>query len=73
MNQHKAVNLIECKGNYYDIGWQYGEACRANIIKSLEGLVKGISLVHHVDKESILATARKYFPKIVVHLNAIEI
>jgi isopenicillin-N N-acyltransferase-like protein len=62
VKERKEFKVIECSGTPYEIGKQYGTACRDSIRKSIEGLVGGMGFMQRVGKEEVLATAKKYLP-----------
>ncbi|MBM7856087.1 isopenicillin-N N-acyltransferase-like protein [Desulfohalotomaculum tongense] len=62
MKKAKAFKIIECKGTAYEIGRQYGEACKDNILKSLEMNLEGIIHRCSTSKEEIIANANKFLP-----------
>lgn len=59
----KVFNIIECQGTHYDIGRQYGEACRDNILKSVEINFLSLHHNHQVGKNDIVTQAMKFFHK----------
>lgn len=61
MKQAKAFKVIECRGTPYEIGRQYGEGCKENILKSLEYNLNSIAWLP-VGKEEIINTALKFLP-----------
>ncbi|HUS77700.1 MAG TPA: C45 family peptidase [Patescibacteria group bacterium] len=62
MEQRKRFKLIECSGTDYEIGRQYGEAARGNIVKSINALMGRVKAFHNADKDEILRNTRKYLP-----------
>ncbi|MDF9409753.1 MAG: Acyl-coenzyme A:6-aminopenicillanic acid acyl-transferase [Pelotomaculum sp. PtaB.Bin013] len=63
MKEVRAFNIVECQGTLYDIGRQYGEACKDNILESVE--INFLSLCHNlqIGKSEIVGNAMKFFPK----------
>lgn len=64
MKEAKEFKVVECKGTPFEIGCQYGEACRDNIKKSLEINLHGLSLAYKASKEDIVGNAMKYLSKV---------
>ena len=62
VKERKEFKIIECSGTPYEIGKQYGTACRDSIRKSIQGLIGGMGFMQRVGKEEILAAAKKYLP-----------
>jgi isopenicillin-N N-acyltransferase-like protein len=62
MKEEKKYRLIECGGSFYEIGRQYGEACRDSLVGSIESLFNDIGMFQKAGKEDIIANARKYLP-----------
>lgn len=62
MNKKSLFNLVECRGNQFELGMQYGQQCRGNIVQSIDQLVQGINFRQTVDREDILKNAAKYLP-----------
>jgi isopenicillin-N N-acyltransferase-like protein len=68
MKESKAMEIVECAGTSYEIGRQYGEACRASLQKSLdlclEKLVGAVQATMQVtiSREEVWATAGKFLP-----------
>ncbi|UCD45767.1 MAG: hypothetical protein JSV27_04585 [Candidatus Bathyarchaeota archaeon] len=64
MKQAKRLEIINCSGTDYEIGRQYGEAARENIVKSIDALMGRVNSFHKAGKEEILANTRKYLPEV---------
>jgi isopenicillin-N N-acyltransferase-like protein len=62
MKASRKLRIYECSGTPYEIGKQYGAACRDNIVKSINELIASIGMTRKVSKEEILANTRKYLP-----------
>lgn len=62
MKNKKRLEILECSGTSYEIGYQYGQAAGNNIRKSVDALVSRINYFHKADKAGILAVTQKYFP-----------
>jgi isopenicillin-N N-acyltransferase-like protein len=60
-----AFDLIACKGNSsYEIGRQYGEACRENILRTMEFNFRVLTNGYKATKEDVIGQAEKYFPNV---------
>ena len=64
MKQNQRLSLIECSGTDYEIGRQYGEAAKENIVKSIEALMGRVNSFHNAGKEEVLLHTRKYLPAV---------
>ena len=62
MKKRKRFEIIECSGTPYEIGKQYGQAARENILISIDDVVTKIKSVVKASKEEILANTGKYLP-----------
>jgi len=62
VKKKKRFEVIECGGSPYDIGKQYGTACRENFIYSIDSLFEEYTTAQKTSKEEIIATLRKYIP-----------
>lgn len=60
MKEDKKFKVIECRGTPYEIGRQYGEACKENILKSLEMNLGSLMYFSNAGKEEIIANSNKY-------------
>lgn len=61
----QAVNkfkVIECRGTPYDIGYQWGEGCKASILQISENIYSAMASFYQASKEAVLFNAMKYFP-----------
>lgn len=63
MKEKKTFRVIECGGTPYEIGKQYGSACKENIIQSINMHVGAYNYVYKTSKEQIVSNAMKYFQK----------
>jgi isopenicillin-N N-acyltransferase-like protein len=61
MKEHKRFEIVECQGTSYEVGKQYGTACRLNIVKSIDDFIGGIKGIQKASREDILSNARKYY------------
>ncbi len=64
MKQKKRLKVIECSGTDYEIGRQYGEAAKENIINSVDALMGRVNNFHKASKEEVLTNTRKYLPEV---------
>ncbi|UNC91329.1 C45 family autoproteolytic acyltransferase/hydolase [Candidatus Contubernalis alkaliaceticus] len=64
MKQEKSFKVIECSGTPYEIGQQYGEACRDNIKKSLEMNLYGLSAFYNASRQDVTANTSKFLPRV---------
>lgn len=64
MKAVKEFKLTECKGTPYEIGLQWGEGCKENILKSLENSFTVMTLIYQAAREDVVARAMKFFPMI---------
>jgi isopenicillin-N N-acyltransferase-like protein len=64
MKDIRKLPIHECSGTPYEIGKQYGAACRDNIVKSISELIANIGMMRKVSKAEILANTRKYLPSV---------
>ena len=62
MKKRKRFEIIECSGTPYEIGKQYGQAAKENIIKSIDQVVEKINSVVKTSPAKILANTKKYLP-----------
>lgn len=62
MKKRKRFEIIECSGTPYEIGKQYGQAARENVLKSIDQNVEKIKSIVKTSKEEILTNAKKYLP-----------
>ena len=62
LKQKKRLEIIECSGTDYEIGLQYGEAARENVVRSIDSLLGRVKNFHRASKEEVLANTRKYIP-----------
>jgi isopenicillin-N N-acyltransferase like protein len=62
VKERQEFKIIECAGSAYEIGRQYGMACKDSILHSIKGLIGGINYLQGVAPSDILATAAKYLP-----------
>ena len=60
--EKKELKVIECSGSYYEIGRQYGKACRESVAGSVETLFRDIGMFQKASKGDIIAAAKKYLP-----------
>ncbi len=64
LKQKKRLKVIECSGTDFEIGRQYGEAAKENIIKSIDALMGRVKTFHKTSKEEVLMNTRKYLPEV---------
>lgn len=64
LKQVKQFEVIECRGTPYEIGQQYGEACRDNIKQSLEMNLYGLSAGYNASKQNVIDNAMRFLPKV---------
>lgn len=64
MKEKKRFTIIDCSGASYQIGLQYGQACRENIIRSIRMNVGGAVYNGRVGKDEILANAEQFLPTV---------
>ena len=64
MKQLKEFQVVECRGTPYEIGQQYGEACRENIKKSLEMNLYGLSAWYKAPKQNVITNAMRFLPNV---------
>ncbi|OGN88431.1 MAG: hypothetical protein A2158_01055 [Chloroflexi bacterium RBG_13_46_14] len=62
MKEKKEFKIIECSGTFYEIGKQYGIACRDNLVSSINSVFRDIGMFQKASKEDIIVTAKKYLP-----------
>lgn len=62
MKNIKKFKLIECGGTPYEIGYQWGRGCKANILKSLENSFSSMALIYKTSREEVVAQALKFLP-----------
>lgn len=63
MKKTSVFNIIECQGTLLEIGRQYGEACRENILKSVEINFVNLHKNHQMTKSEATALAMKFYPQ----------
>lgn len=64
MKESKEFKVVECRGTTYDIGRQYGEACKDNIQKSLEMSMGGLIHFAKASKEEIIKKTIGFLPMV---------
>ena len=64
VREAKKFNVIECSGTPYEIGKQYGTACKENIRKSIAMHDGAWKHVYKASKEQIIANAKKFLPAV---------
>lgn len=64
MTERREIRVVECSGNYYEIGKEYGEACKENILNSLEISIGGLRQTYNASREQIVENARKFLPMV---------
>ena len=62
MKNAKQLKVVECRGTPYEIGQQWGEACRDSILQGLENSTMGMSLIYHASREEITSKAMRFLP-----------
>lgn len=62
MKDVKRLKVIECRGTPYEIGQQWGEACRDSIRLGLENTLMGINLLYNSSREEITSKAMRFLP-----------
>jgi isopenicillin-N N-acyltransferase-like protein len=60
VKKRKRLEVIECSGTAYEIGYQFGQATKKNIVKSVDALVARVNCFEKASKEEILGNAGKY-------------
>jgi len=64
MEEERRLSIIECSGDDYEVGRQYGEAARGNIDKSVNDLMARVKGFHGASKKEVTLNARKYLPAV---------
>ncbi len=64
MKRTQKLDVIECGGTPFEIGMQYGEAAKSNIVRSIDTLVERIAASDGATRASLLANTRKYLPAV---------
>lgn len=64
MKKKKRFEIIDCRGSPYDIGKEYGTACRNNIIISVNTLFEEYITSNNTSREELITTLNKYVPLI---------
>ena len=73
MKIKKRLEVIECHGSDYEIGYQYGKAAEQNTKKSINDLMTRVQSFHGGTKKEILENTRKYLPSVEqLHPSLIE-
>jgi isopenicillin-N N-acyltransferase-like protein len=62
VKKRKRFEIIECGGTAFDIGKQYGTACRNSCITSINSMFEEYTVSNKTSKEEIITTLRKYIP-----------
>lgn len=62
MKNSKQLKVIECRGSAYEIGQQWGEACRDSILQGFENTLMGINLMYTASREDIASKAMRFLP-----------
>ncbi|AJG99433.1 hypothetical protein LF65_02863 [Clostridium beijerinckii] len=61
MKNGKEFKIIECQGTPYEIGQQWGEGCKKNILKVSENIFNSMMLYYRASKEEVISNAMKFF------------
>jgi isopenicillin-N N-acyltransferase-like protein len=61
MKENRMFRVVECRGTQYEIGRQYGEACKKTIICSIERNLESVAWLS-VSKGDLIANAMKFLP-----------
>lgn len=64
MKKVQRLEVIECSGSSYEIGKQYGEAAKGNILKSIDTLMARIASGDNATKDKVFFNTRKYLPAV---------
>jgi isopenicillin-N N-acyltransferase-like protein len=64
VSKANGFHVVECKGTPYEIGRQYGEACRENIRHALEFNLRVLTNGYKATKEEGISQAEKYYPRV---------
>lgn len=64
MKERKRLTIVDCSGTPYQIGLQYGRACRKSIIRSIRMNVGGSVYNARVGRNEILANAIQFLPAV---------
>lgn len=64
MKKRHRLKVIECSGTFFEIGEQYGMACRDNLVSSIESVFRDIGMMNRAEREEITAMARKFLPAV---------
>lgn len=51
MKNAKKFKMVECQGTHYEIGQQWGEGCKDNILKVSENIFTSMKLYYQASKE----------------------
>lgn len=62
MKKARQLEVIECRGTPYEIGQQWGEACRDSILQGLENCLMGMNLVYNASREEVISRAMRFLP-----------
>jgi Acyl-coenzyme A:6-aminopenicillanic acid acyl-transferase. len=62
VTNNKKFKLVECSGTPYEIGLQWGEGCKASILKISENIFNSMAAFYQASKEQVISNAMKYFP-----------
>ncbi len=60
----KQFNLVKCQGTAYEIGQQWGEGCRENILQSIENTFNIMAFVYQSAREDVIAKAMQFYPMV---------
>jgi isopenicillin-N N-acyltransferase-like protein len=58
----KQFKVVECSGTPYQIGQQWGEGCKENILRISENICNGMAAFYQTSKEEFIPQAMKFFP-----------
>lgn len=64
MKTAREFKLVECSGTPYEIGRQWGEGCRENILQSIENTFNLMALIYQVSREEVMAKAMRFYPRV---------
>ena len=62
MKNKRGFKVIECRGNPYEIGRQYGEGCRDSIQSSIEINFGILTSGYKISQEQLINSAKQYLP-----------
>lgn len=62
LKEAKEFKIIKCQGTDYEIGKQYGDACREDFHRIVDSYYTNMQQHYQISKEQIIADVNKFLP-----------